>query len=68
MQIFVERTLKPITIFAASIFMLNLITLRKVSGTIRFLNKINASKIVSMSFQILKTAYSLFALLKNTQK
>ncbi|XP_055304753.1 odorant receptor 33a-like [Sitodiplosis mosellana] len=45
MQILVERTLQPISIYAASVFLLNLTTLLK----------------------ILKTAYSIFAMLKNTQ-
>lgn len=32
MQILVERTLRPITIYAASVFMLNLTTLLKVNA------------------------------------
>lgn len=64
LQMLGERTLRPISIYAEGIFKLNLTTMLKVKTKeicIYFFHL----KIIQ--FQILKTAYSLFALLKNVQ-
>lgn len=69
MQILVERTLRPITIYAAGIFELNLTTLLKVNQSLSFkkFSYFFNFPSVFLLFQILKTAYSVFAMLKNVE-